>query len=336
MISYKTEDAVFSFEGSVSIEYGKEWVSPWRIPFQKENMYPNLLGETIARCPSGVRIAFTTNSKNIELEFCKITEPMRVDVMYEDKSHVTYELNSDNPVMRLPEQNGDMKKFEFWLDPRMQVFFKELRIDENALIKKTYDTRRRWVHYGSSISHSVRAHSPSQIWTAIVANELDLHLTNFGFNGNCLLEPMTAKMIRDTKADFITLKLGVNCLDGNLNTNSFPICAIGLIDTIREKQPNVPIVVISPIICTMRDREAGARCPSGYTIAEMRDDLKKVVTVLREYGDNNLYYFSGLDIYNEEHLCYLPDGLHPDGDGQQIFANQFINNILKKAPLGID
>jgi len=55
-----------------------------------------------------------------------------------------------------------------------------------------------------------------------------------------------------TPADFISLKLGINVVNGDsMRERSFIPAVHNFLDTIREKKPNTPILIISPIICTI-------------------------------------------------------------------------------------
>ncbi len=333
MRKYTYNDDVFTFEGCDSVEVNDCWCSAWRIPFERKDFFPNLK-DNIGKHASGVRIVFSTNSKNISLDFLydkdTVYEDILLDVLYENGNIEHYILKEDSPILNITAKEEGMQKYEIWLDQRKKVCLKSVTIDESATVEKVEDNRKRWVHFGSSISHSIGAFSPIRIWPAIVANELDLHLTNFGYGGTCLNQPMVAKMIRDREADIITLKLGINCIVGRLTTETFAPTVYGFINIIREKKPNIPIVVISPIYSPMQGREEGARCNSGFTIAEMRDELEKIVETCKKYGDENIFYTSGLEVFNSKHNDYLPDGLHPNAEGQKPFADLFIKNVLNK------
>ena len=48
-------------------------------------------------------------------------------------------------------------------------------------------------------------------------------------------------------------------------------------------------------------------------------------------SDEHLYYFDGRLLFGEELAQYhLPDNLHPDADGNVLFGENFMKNILKK------
>ncbi len=157
------------------------------------------------------------------------------------------------------------------------------------LLKKITNNKKRWVHYGSSISHSKASKTPSTIWTSIIARKLDFHLTNLGFGGNCVLEPMVARIIRDIAADVISLKIGINCY-GELTNNcfggpysqrTFEPAVIGLIKIIREKHTHTPLFVISPIYSPPREDVKGG---SGFSLKDMREVICSIVQKFNKYG----------------------------------------------------
>lgn len=322
MKAYDYQDKVFTFEGSVSVQVEERWCKPWRIDFQHIKYYPHV--DNPAEKASGVRIVFNTDSENIVLVLHEVFENMKMDLFSDGKLLERYTCNNSNEVLFSKLSKGK-KKIDIWLDPRFPFSLENVLIDDFAKIEPLCISQKRWVHYGSSISHSRSAESPSAIWTGIVSRKLDLHLTNLGFAGNCVLEPMVARMIRDMEADIITLKLGINCVSGALSNRTFETSAIGLISIIRDKHPQIPLFVISPIFSP--DREDTRFFQYSLTLKEMREILKTVVEKFKQYGDRKISYINGLDILGEAELEYLPDRLHPDALGQYVIAENFIKAI---------
>ena len=73
-----------------------------------------------------------------------------------------------------------------------------------------------WLHHGSSISHGSNAASPTGTWPALAARAAGVDLVNLGLGGSALLDPFVARTIRDTPADVISLKLGINVVNADL------------------------------------------------------------------------------------------------------------------------
>lgn len=323
MKEYSYSDNVFSFEGSVSVQVEDTWCRPWRIDYNRIDFFPYLperSGEL-----SGVRLTFATDSQHIGLKFHEAYENMKLDVYSNDELVEQLTCNMDTTIF-LKALDPGMKKIEIWLDPKYPLKLEKVLIDDDSIIQRVNFTGKRWVHHGSSISHSKAAASPSCIWTGIVARKYGLHLTNLGFGGQCKIETMVAMMIRDLPSDMISLKLGINCYVGDLTSRTFEPNVIGFINIIREKKPETPIVVISPIYSP--DREDVRLLENSLTLKEMRDILCTVVDKFKKHGDKKIYYVDGLSILGPEYVKYLPDGLHPDANGQFIMAENFIKEAI--------
>ncbi|MGV2806275.1 GDSL family lipase, partial [Clostridium perfringens] len=102
------------------------------------------------------------------------------------------------------------KDMEIWLPQNIGMTVTGLRIGAQAIGVPLPDTRPRWITYGSSITQCVGASSPSRAWPAIAAEACGFSLTNLGFSGNCHMEPMIGRLIRDLPADFNSICAGVN------------------------------------------------------------------------------------------------------------------------------
>ena len=55
----------------------------------------------------------------------------------------------------------------------------------------------------------------------------------------------------------------------------------------------------------------------------MRDDIENIVKILRDKGDSHIFYRSGLELFGPGDTDNLPDGLHPDAEGQHTLGRRF-------------
>ncbi len=140
-----------------------------------------------------------------------------------------------------------------------------------------------------------------------------------------MLEPMIGRLIRDLPADLITLKLGINTHAGRLSTRTFGPCAIGLIKLIREKHPDVPLGIISPIYSP--PREDVRLTELSMTLQEMRATLAEIVLTCRASGDERIFYIDGMKLFGPDEMPYLPDQLHPNAAGQSVMAGNFMREM---------
>jgi hypothetical protein len=204
-----------------------------------------------------------------------------------------------------------------------------------------------WVHYGSSISHCEDADGPLGVWPVAAAREIGLDIYNLGLGGCANLEQFAARTIRDMPAHAISLKLGINVVNNASDTTrTFGPAVHGFIDTIREGQPDVPILVISPVCCPAHENNPGPSSTDAngmvqgqqfsehdwigeLTLRGIREILSELVAA-RSATDPNLYYMDGLQLFNETEALTMPDGIHPDAAGYRKIAANFVERYPRE------
>ena len=328
----KADDSRILWEGAISLEKNNGSVTPWRIPHEDKDLFPNEDFHLRASDASGIRMVFKTDSRKIKVngeplgEGYEVAPPgCQIDLCI-DNEIVQTQVFENNELLfaGLPEGENTV---ELWLSPGYPVKIHGIELDDDAYCKKFEDKRLKWITYGSSITHSVRAASPAMTWPAIVARKMNLNMTSLGYGGQCKVDPMIARMIRDMDADFISLKLGINVYNGDLSPRTFPAAVIGAIAIIREKHKDIPLVVCSPIYSPPREDTPST---VGNTLKDMREAVKKAVESFRKRGDKNIYYVDGMKIFGPELTDYLPDELHPDAKGMEFMAENFMNEVFEK------
>ncbi|GHH97839.1 SGNH/GDSL hydrolase family protein [Neobacillus kokaensis] len=319
------------FHGAVSVEKAKDFMKPWRIPYNKKDFfYPNCISGQ-AEMPAGVRIKIRSNTQAITIGIVEAAELMEMDCVIDGTLVKTAYIPAGETMVSFDALTGQTKLIEIYLSQKVPVKVSGVWIDEGAAWERVDDTRLHWITYGSSITHCYYSDSPSQTWPALAAHKLDLNLTCLGYSGNCHLEPMVARMIRDLPADFISICAGINIVGGKtLSDRTFTPALIGFIQTIRDVHKNVPLVIISPIF--HREREK-AENEVGLSLEKVRREIRQVVDMLKRHGDQNIYYIDGLELFGEEFERYMPDGLHPNGEGDKIMAVRFQQLIESYVPI---
>src|SRR5690625_4259575 len=237
-----------TIHGAISLEVQGGKIKPWRIPYEEKDLYyPNGL-DGKAEMPAGVRISFISNTTKFELQYESNADLLQFDVLIDGQLYHTYELGYGQSSLTVTDMSSEPKKIDIYLFQRRVLSLKHLWIERAANWEPYTSNQKKWITYGSSITQCGEAESPSQTWPVITAKNLDLDLTCLGFGGQCHFEPMLARLIRDTPADFISLCAGINSYgSGTYNKRSFIPTLVGFIRILREKHHQIPIVLMSPI-----------------------------------------------------------------------------------------
>ncbi|MGG4107630.1 SGNH/GDSL hydrolase family protein [Paenibacillus lautus] len=309
------------FHGAVSLEHREEGIKPWRIPYMDYELYPPAGIDSKAEICAGIRLRLRTDSTEVAVSFAPLADNAAMDCVAGGELCETISLPAGATEALFSGLGNGTKDMEIWLPQNIGMTVTGLRIGAQAIGVPLPDTRPRWITYGSSITQCVGASSPFRAWPAIAAEACGFSLTNLGFSGNCHMEPMIGRLIRDLPADFISICAGVNIYGGGtLSPRMFKPLLIGLLETIRDKHRDTPLLVISPIYGTLRETQLNSL---GFTLPMMRELIRETVELLRARGDRQLFYQDGLNWFGPEDEAFLTDGLHPGAEGYELLGWRF-------------
>ncbi|MCX5660896.1 MAG: GDSL-type esterase/lipase family protein [Planctomycetota bacterium] len=322
------------FAGAVSLQTIASGIQPWRVPFEERDLFETAL-LTRATMAAGVRLAIVTDSPTLRLDVTKgerfddASDPQwTLDLLVDGKFHQRVAAPAGQGPIEFTGWARGKHRMEIYLPHFEAVRVRSLALAKGAALSPAPDKRKRWVCYGSSITQCRSAAGPSETWPALVARQFDLNLTCLGYGGQCQLDPMIARTIRDMKADVISLCLGINVQGaGSLSPRTFRPAVIGLIRTIRDGHPKTPIACVSPICSLPRETVPNA---VGFSLEEMRKHVASAVELLRSHGDRNLHHVDGLKLFGVEFDPHMPDHLHPDAEGYRLLAKQYAKVVMPK------
>lgn len=351
-------------------------ISPRRLPAWTRPQVPELM-DVVVRMPSGVRLRFRTDSRRIGVEFLATNlvtppaarRPIVFNLGWGSELRRAYS-NAGNTIVMNPlrpdefelrrgkpdtlwfdELPDALTDYDLWLPHNAFLELRSLLLDERAVLEPpAAESRPRWIHYGSSISHCIEAIEPALTWPAVAARQAGAALQNLGFGGQCHLDQFVARTIRDAEADVISLKVGINVINmDSMKERIFGPALHGFLDTIREGKPATPIVVISPIFCPSAETHPGPTVPDergrfvtlpGHevvrngclTLVRVRELVAGVVDARRRAGDENLHYVDGLTLFGEADAGDLPDDLHPSAEGYVRLGERFAPTLSAHLP----
>ena len=190
-------------------------------------------------------------------------------------------------------------------------------IEDTAELKKSsgYIHSKPIVFYGSSITQGGCASRPGMSYESIISRALQTDYINLGFSGSAKAEDEMAEYIR-------TLDMSVFVYDYDYNApdiNHLERTHRKMFRTIREKKPDLPIIIMSRPEFTL-SAEAEQRLKI----------IKKTFTENAGNDDKNVYFIDGPTLMKLAENDGTVDGCHPNDLGFYSMATALIP-ILKSA-----
>jgi hypothetical protein len=321
--------------------------------------------DLLACMPAGVRLGLRTDTTALELDV-KLTVlqlgedadvvPAALDLVV-DGEVVDTQRTTEGTRIVVDRQTGAIdirsgepttirfdgiagRDVEVWLPHNAAFAVGEMRIDDGAAAEPLPATGRRWAHHGSSISHCMEATQPTGTWPAVAARLAGVDLVNLAFAGQCQLDQHVARTMRDLDVDALSLKVGINVVNGDtMRERTFVPALHGFLDTVREGHPATPFALVSPIVCPPAESKPGPTlmtadgkayvidrpielATGALTLERIRELLTMVVAARR---DPNLHLLDGLQLFGPADVEDLPDLLHPNPAGYQRMGERFVD-----------
>ncbi len=353
-------------DGAADVEVVHGGVRPHRLALVHGYEFP-IETAFVEAMTSGVRLVFDTDADEIRLSctpmrlslggvmrpatFERFVDGRLLSSAVADFGHVVeVDLADDSTELTLGgsgevvlhgETDG-VRTVTIWLPQAAGVEVHSVSVPAGAVVRAAApDTRPRWVHHGSSISHCMEADGPSRTWPAIAAARTGHHLTNIGLAGQCHVDQFVARTIRDLPADRISLKFGINVVNADtMRARTFSSSVHGFLDTVRDGHPHTPLLVISPIICPVAESAPGPTVLADdgritvpdpdatptlgrLSVGRIRELLVEIVDQRRAVGDEALHYLDGRELFGAADVADLPDGLHPNAAGYERMGERF-------------
>jgi hypothetical protein len=352
--------------GILELEPTERGIVLHRMPAWARSQHNDIALPMLETMPSGCRLEMVTDATTLELDVHvtmvqlgrEPSTPAGFDLVVDgelvagestrtgtliviDRFTGAVDIRSGDPTtIRFADLPGGDKQVEVWLPNAAATHLIELRTDGRVRPPAPSGVRR-WVHYGSSISHCLEARRPTGVWPVVAARLGGVDLQSFAFAGQCQLDPFAARMIGQQPIDLISCKLGINVLNADsMRERTFVPAMHGFLDQVRDRHPDLPLVVITPITCPVAEEHPGptgvdaegqcvvyerpaALALGALTLRRIRELEAEVVAARRAAGDPHLHLVQGPDLFGPDDVGDLPDGLHPNAAGYQRMGERF-------------
>lgn len=272
---------------------------------------------------AGGRVRFSTNSSFVALkvEYGKGSVPTVNNHcvsygfdLYREEGGIEVFTAAARPVAGFDYQAGEYKMLTrnqgeiraYTLNFPIFTEVKNLWIglEKGAVLEagKAYRNEKPVVFYGSSITHGAAAGRPGNTYESFISQKYNLDYVNLGFSGSARGE--------QTMADYIaSLDMAVFVCDYDHNAPSLEHLEkthFAFYETIREKQPDLPYIMISRPTLILNPALAVPR----------RQAIRESFEKAKALGDQKVWFVDGETLFAGECAASCTsDGIHPNDLG---------------------
>ena len=183
--------------------------------------------------------------------------------------------------------------------------------------------RKRVLVYGSSIVQGTGASRPGMAYPARLSRLTGINFINLGLSGSAKMEPEVANIVASIETDAYIL----DCVP-NSNPKQITERTANLVNTIRNKHPDAPIIVMQSLV-----RETGYFDKVlGEQVKQQNINVQAEVLSLLKKGTKNLYFITSENMIGTDHEGTI-DGTHPNDLGYDRmikYIQPLITDILNK------
>lgn len=325
-------DPMIYFKGSNYVKRTATEITPARFSDDVLKMkYSELnLSPSIANWSSGVKMLFSTSSRNINLKFELIGKNSVTFRVYRDgrvlKDYRFVGLEKKNPVeIRWESPDGRSHNYQVDLPTNVQAIITGIELDRNAKLNEmTLPVKPIYIALGDSVTHGSAALDglAADSYACILANKLNYDLYNLAVGASKVSVPV-GEMLKDWgKIDLITLLIGYNDFSwGGVSVKDYKAQYLKLLEAIRKHHPSVPIFCITLTYTRTEKSEK-----TGVTADEYRNAVIEIVKSRQAEGDKELFLIHGEKLSNDS--C-LNDPVHFNVKGNKTFADGLYQAITK-------
>ena len=289
-----------------------------------------------ARCASGLAVLFRTNSTSVSVlpeygEYRRsLTAPDLAQLgfdLYIKKngrwlfagSGVGRQQNDGKPVTLVRDMDGQMKECMLHLPMYSELYSVKIVTDGDADISAMESPfRHRVAIYGSSYTQGACISRPGMSYPLQMMRNTGIQILNFGFGGNCKMQPQFAAVLEDADVDAIIF----DCFS-NPNAARIEAVTLPFIERMVKAHPDIPLIFIATVY---RENRNFSLKNDRYEQAKA-DAAAKVMEIAVDKYDN-VYFVSPDTLTGNDHETSV-DGVHPSDMGYTRWARTIEKPVLK-------
>ncbi|GEM_PF-101978 len=285
--------------------------------------YPNipLAVKNLLVQPAGLFVSFKTNSAFISAKWCVTAKNVSLNMTAIANKGLDLYIKKDNkwqfagigrPSATCSEgklvenMDNSVKECLLYLPVWDEVKNLEIGVSTDAILEELPNPfQKKILVYGSSIVQGASASRPGMAYPARLSRSTGLNFINLGLSGNAKMESSVANMLSGIAADAYILDCVPNSLPVEIEQRT-----AYLVNSIRNRRPNAPIIVIQSVI-----REHGYWNQTvGNRVKAQNEQIAEEVANLQNNGVENLYLITADNLLGNDHEATI-DGTHPNDLG---------------------
>ena len=290
----------------------------------------------LSKSSAGLSIRFITNStklkvnwevlNNFQMDHMPDTGIKGIDLYFKQGDNWQY-INTGRPqglkneYTLIENMNSQIKEFKVFLPLYDGIKNIEIGIDSSSFIKKSEKNfKKPIIFYGTSITQGGCASRPGMVHTNIISRKLDVEVINFGFSGNGRMEKPIAELISSVEPLFYLIE----CMPNMISPQNISERTIPLVDTIREKNPNTPIIFVDLFKSSISILNEKTKIDN----KEMDDALRAQFNRMINLGYKNIYYLETPKITDTDNEGTV-DGVHFTDLGFKRYADFLLKEFTE-------
>lgn len=305
-----------------------------RLPFS----YKQLLRKPVwnlSKSSAGLSIRFRSNSSQIAVKWNILNDNIMnhmaatgikgVDLYFNNEGTWQY-LNTGRPIGMENESTlisnmpQTMREFRIYLPLYDGIKSIEVGIDSNTVIEPGIKMDLKpIIFYGTSITQGGCASRPGMAHTNIISRKLNRECINFGFSGNGKMEELINELIAESDPLLYVVECLPNMTAEEVNNRTIP-----LVETIRGKRPEAPIVLVEnflyDVMALDKKRNKG--------IITKNAALKAQYVKLLDSGIKKIHYINTENATGNDHEATV-DGVHFTDLGFMRYADFLIEQFAE-------